>query len=98
MGYTIDECMVRVDFFKENGKWYTTEAVRWIGEYNFGLPEYEFAFSLENHLFKDGKYRLSDMTAVCLQPYHHNSFPLMMKVSDINMYLEKRIKYYEEEE
>ena len=31
MGYSEDETMVRVDFFKPSGKWYTTEAVKWTG-------------------------------------------------------------------
>jgi hypothetical protein len=29
MGYSSDGTMVRVDFFKPSGKWYTTEAVSW---------------------------------------------------------------------
>jgi len=32
MGFTEDETVVRVDFFKESGKWYVTEAVKWTGE------------------------------------------------------------------
>lgn len=29
--YTDDPTMVRVDFWKSSGKWYTTEAVKWVG-------------------------------------------------------------------
>jgi len=30
MGFSSDPHMVRVDFFKTSGKWYATEAVRWV--------------------------------------------------------------------
>ena len=30
MGYSEDDSMVRVDFFKTSGRWYTTEAVKWL--------------------------------------------------------------------
>ncbi len=74
MGYSADESMVRVDFFKPSGKWYTTEAVRWTGGYKGDIHS-AFAESLRNHL----KGRLSDTDAVCLEPYHELSHPLCMK-------------------
>lgn len=87
MGYSDDPSMVRVDFFKPSGKWYCTEAVKWTGKY-FGkyekgieiredvqLPLDAFATSLCNHLDN----RLSEMTAICLEPYHEFSYPLMLK-------------------
>ena len=75
--YSNDESMVRVDFFKESGKWYTTEAVRWIG-YDTPLIHDAFKASLKAH-FGD-EPRLSGMWAVCLDPYHIHSYPLMIKV------------------
>lgn len=76
MGYTTEDNRVRVDFFKESGKWYTTESVEWVGynEYIFD----EFKESLRLH-FKDNPDRLSDMDAVCLEPYNKNSYPIQIK-------------------
>jgi len=79
MGYTEDEDMIRVDFFKSSGKWYCTEAVKWTGSYfvkNGDLIHEAFAKSLREHL-KDG--RLKEMTAICLEPYHEHAHPLMLK-------------------
>lgn len=77
MGYSEDSSMVRVDFFKSRGKWYTTEAVKWTGPYcgNESSPENAFAKSLRDHLGE----RLSEMDAVCLHPYHEHSYPLMLR-------------------
>ena len=93
---------VRVDFFKPSGKYYTTEAVNWMGRYKEeDLIEEQFAESVlkalerEPMTFESGKlwtgsYRLSDMVAVCLDPHHPNSFPLMMKVEDMPKLIKDR--------
>lgn len=73
MNYSIDEAMVRVDFFRPSGKWYATEAVRFVS-YEGGIHE-AFAESLREHLGA----RLSDMDAVCLHPYHEHAHPLQIK-------------------
>ena len=78
MGYTEDSSMVRVDFFKPSGKWYTTEAVKWTGGYCRTIIHDAFSESLRNH-FKDRPKRLSDMDAICLEPYHDNSHPIQLK-------------------
>lgn len=89
MGYSVEEDMVRVDFFKPSGKWYTTEAVKWTGDCWVNDPHGEtakrgepihdaFIHSLRDH-FKDCPNRLEGMDAVCLEPYHKHSFPLMCK-------------------
>ena len=78
MGYAIDESMVRVDFFKSSGKWYTTEAVKWTGKYSSGIIHDEFEKSLRDH-FKDNPNRLSDMDAICLHPYHQHEHPLCIR-------------------
>ena len=77
MGYSDDDSMVRVDFFRSSGKWYTTEAVRWTGSYEADLFE-GFKQSLRDH-FMDAPRRLSEMDAVCLHPYHQNAYPIQLK-------------------
>jgi len=78
MGYSEDDSMVRVDFFKTSGKWYTTEAVKWTGGYKDVCIFDAFRQSLRDH-FKDNPDRLEGMTAVCLEPYHEHSHPLTLK-------------------
>jgi len=77
MGYTENPAMVRVDFFKPSGKWYTTEAVKWTGEWEAKKQMIHEAFkqSLRNHLGN----RLREMNAVCLHPYHEYEFPLCIR-------------------
>jgi len=79
MGYSEDEDMVRVDFFEESGKWYTTEAVKWTGAWEGKIQPIHDAFkkSLRDH-FKD-ILRLSEMDAICLQPYHEHAHPICVK-------------------
>ncbi len=102
--YSEDPSMVRVDFFKESGKWYCTEAVKWTGKTGWvhdpsksdgSVMRAEFAKSLRDHLrhptpidiavdghVVEDTYRLTDMRAVCLEPYHKNSHPICMMVQD----------------
>ena len=75
MGYTEDESMVRVDFFRPSGKWYTTEGVKWTGGYRDCCIFSAFRQSLRDHLGD----RLCDMDAVCLEPYHEHSYPIQVK-------------------
>lgn len=80
MGYSSNPADVRVDFFKESGKWYDTEAVRWTGGY-FGKDQpihAAFAKSLRDH-FKDRPDRFSEFDAVCLHPYHEHGHPIQLK-------------------
>lgn len=82
MGYNEDDSMIRVDFFKASGKWYCTEAVKWTGDWDDGLIHDEFAHSLVSHLTQeDGSLRLSEMTAIALEPYHQHAHPLMLPVA-----------------
>jgi hypothetical protein len=80
MGFTTDEEMVRVDFFREGGKWYTTEAIKFDRyhstlEGTFESPNETLKRCLREQLGD----RLSDMVAVCLEPYSKNAYPLMVK-------------------
>ena len=84
MGYSDDDSIVRVDFFKASGKWYETEAVKWTGSYDEGLIHDEFAKSLRDHLEDD---RFKEMDAVCLEPYHAHGYPIQIKAGG---WLEKR--------
>ena len=79
--FSIDPAMIRVDFFKPSGKWYTTEAIRWTGSWESGSVIDEFSKSLHDHLGQ----RMSEMTAVCLEPYSKFSFPLMIKDGGWNL-------------
>lgn len=79
--YIKDPASCRVDFFRQSGKWYCTEAVRFIGPWRAttdNLIHDAFKRSLREH-FKECPDRLSDMVAVCLEPYHEHSHPLMVK-------------------
>lgn len=75
MNYSNDESMVRVDFFKPSGKWYTTEAIKWTGGYKGVCIHTALSQSLRDALGD----RLSEMDAVCLEPYHEYSHPVMIK-------------------
>lgn len=82
MGYHDNPAMVRVDFFKESGKWYTTESVEWL---DYSNPDIFLAFakSLARHLWDGKRVRLEGMQAVVLEPYHEHAFPLMMQVDRV---------------
>lgn len=98
--YSDDAGSVRVDFFKPSGKWYCTEAVKWTGPYlgtdeatgKITLIHDAFAHSLAEHLGRQDPWRLEDMVAVCLEPYHEHSHPLMVRVADARKAYEERIK------
>lgn len=82
--YSENAASVRVDFFKASGKWYCTEAVIWTGVWgDASIMHDEFAVSLVAHLRDpdSGNMRLSEMTAVCLEPYHQHSHPIHMTVA-----------------
>lgn len=70
---------VRVDFFKQSGKWYTTEAVIWTGKWDGTTDIHEsFSKSLRDH-FKETPDRLSEMDAICLDPYHEHTHPIQIR-------------------
>lgn len=76
--------MVRVDFFKPSGKWYATEAVKWL-DYD-GDPYEVFRRSLLETLRIPEKLnagtdlRYRGMIAVCIEPNAKHSFPLITVV------------------
>lgn len=72
---------VRVDFFKRSGKWYCTEEMVFLN-YSEDI-NLSFAKSLSQHLSTGLNHRLDDMVAVCLNPTHPFSHPVMMPVENI---------------
>lgn len=72
--YSENESSVRVDFFKPSGKWYGTKAVQWTGGYKDCCIHEAFEKSL-----KDADFFFDWLDAVCLEPYHEHSHPLMIK-------------------
>jgi hypothetical protein len=88
MGYSDDDSIVRVDFFKPSGKWYTREAVKWTGEFTSRghLIHEEFAKALRDALGD----RLTDMDAICMEPYYEHPFPIQIKAGG---WLSARKKY-----
>lgn len=78
MGFTVNENMVRVDFWKPSGKWYDTVELEWD---NYGSREYKIGDELIHDTFRrclkeqfSGHYK--GMLATCLEPYHINSHPI----------------------
>ena len=81
MGFIVDESMVRVDFWKESGKWYETVAIKW--------DRYEAEINGEIELIHQTFRRLclaqhkrlcqEGWTATCLEPYHKDSHPISIK-------------------
>ena len=78
MNYSDSSAMCRVDFFKDSGKWYCTEAVDFTGFFtDAGIDG-----AVRRHLRRtDGTVRLEGMTAVCLEPALEHQFPRMWKVA-----------------
>ena len=68
--------MVRIDFFKESGKWYTTIAIKFDNYHT----EDEHIRDTFDRCIKEQVKGLKGMTAVCLDPYHEHSHPLLTKV------------------
>ncbi len=77
MNFSVQPNMVRVDFFKDSGKWYDTCEMEWIG-YE-GPIQQAFITSLRKAFIHKGAPCYQGMTAVCLQPYHEHGYPLMLR-------------------
>jgi hypothetical protein len=72
--YSDEPSNCRVDFFKESGKWYSTETIQFAEEhYPKEVCIYK-AFRCALHAALEDRY--NDMQAVCLDPYHELSHPL----------------------
>ena len=73
--YSPSPASCRVDFFRDFGKWYTTEALT-LDYAHKGGP----IGALEDACREQLGGRLSGMWAVCVDPYHENAFPVMVRV------------------
>lgn len=89
MHYSDKPGMVRVDFFRDSMKWYTTEAVDMTEVYQH--PDIFVAFKsvviahLDKTTPKFQKHRrLAGMHAICLEPYHRLSHPISFVVPERN--------------
>lgn len=88
--YSNDPSMVRVDFFKETGKWYTTEAIKW-DTYRTDMENFEMLPEiLARCINQQIGDRLNEMVAVCLEPYHEHSYPVMIFPRDRRKQKEKK--------
>jgi len=80
MGYTENDGMVRVDFFKPSGKWYITLSVDLSEFYDEPSIHEAFAKALRKHFSDLGHPdMLSDMDAVCPEPFHKHGHPVIIK-------------------
>ena len=84
MGYTEKSESVRVDFFKESGKWHGTREMIWDRfQSQCSKNDYESIHDIfERCLSQSYPIQYSGMYAVCLYPYHENAHPLMIKIPD----------------
>ena len=85
MGYSTNDRMVRVDFFKDSGKWYATEALLWDRYETHKVKNLKVEVEAIHDTFKrclrkqyPNRYR--GMIALCLEPYHEYSHPLMIRI------------------
>lgn len=80
MGYTIDPAIVRVDIFKATGKWYTTIEINMADQYDMDSTTNAVKEALSRTKWKpiDDTSHLAPLFAVCLEPYHKNSFPIVI--------------------
>lgn len=82
--YSVNPGHVRVDFFKPSGKWHMTDAVDMSGVYHVSNPATALGLALEKHFrHSNGIMGLAKLTAVCLDPYCTNSFPVLGLVEDL---------------
>lgn len=74
MGFALEDSKVRVDRFKERGKWYDTFVIDMEDSYN----EPDLHLAVENGIRAAG-YKMEGWIYVCLEPYHKSSHPIMLK-------------------
>jgi len=73
--YSENEASCRVDFFKDSGKWYTTEVIIFDSRAYDNWSIHEALHRLLSEQMGD---RLKDMTVICLEPYHKNTHPISL--------------------
>jgi hypothetical protein len=73
--YTDEANSVRVDIFKSTGKWYETVCITNSEYANCCIHE-----SVKKALKQVIGDSYKGMTAVCIEPYHENSHPIMFVI------------------
>lgn len=74
MGYSENNGMVRVDYFKHSGKWYMTEALDMSAFYNHGIYPGE---AVRAALVAAGRL-CPGFHKVVLHPYFNSGYPVMI--------------------
>lgn len=76
--YSVNPGHVRIDFFKESGKWYMTEVLDMSKDYDTGITPKDAVISAmrrtERH---DALLNNKDFHIVVLEPYHKSAYPVM---------------------
>lgn len=79
MGYSKNDSMVRVDFFKQTGKWYTTEELLWDRFHSTINGEFEdIRETFKRLLDEQFPFNYTEMFAVCLHPCHEHEHPIFV--------------------
>jgi len=81
VNYSISPEMVRVDFFNERGKWKYTVAMKWDRYTSLAddLVYEDIQDTFKRCLREQFPDRFIGLTAICLEPYHKNTYPLMVR-------------------
>ncbi len=83
MGYSENEGMVRVDRFKDSGKWYDTFSIDMNLYYNDDNIYNALEKAIQDRFIKLNLKIPDEGYIVCLEPYHKWAFPIMIKLSKI---------------
>jgi hypothetical protein len=72
MNYSDEPGSCRADFFKESGKWYTTDVINM----NDLFYHRNLTTAVKQAVAKRMGTTLTGMTVVVLEPYHQNAYPI----------------------
>jgi hypothetical protein len=78
-GFCLNPEMVRIDLFKENGKWYTTLELKW-DRYFTVKSDTELIEDTFKRCINEQYPNYKNYYVVCLNPYHEYSHPLMTRI------------------
>ena len=79
MGYSNDDRMVRVDFFRQSGKWHTSSEMLWDRYLTREDNRIELMYDTFRRCLNQAfPHHYREMIAVCLKPYHEHAHPLML--------------------
>ena len=81
MGYSVNDSVVRVDSFYE-GRYHSTYAVDMKDFWLEPLVEKALKRAIMRMYIESGGRPDPGFAYVCLEPYHKNQFPIMVKFTD----------------